>query len=186
MAANHLGRLDAPLLFTIVDRDDFTGWVAKKYQKVPLLRRLVDALHGIWIDRYNPDVQALRQAKAHLRRGGMLGIAPEGTRSPTRALIPAKPGTAFLASMVDVPVVPAAIWGTETVTREWLHLRRPQIHVRFGKPFRVSEVGRKGREKALQRNADEIMCHIAAMLPPPYHGVYRRHPRLVALLSQSG
>jgi 1-acyl-sn-glycerol-3-phosphate acyltransferase len=37
----------------------------------------------------------------------------------------------------------------------------------------------------LQQQTDEIMCRIAAMLPPRYHGVYADHPRLHELLADS-
>jgi 1-acyl-sn-glycerol-3-phosphate acyltransferase len=44
-------------------------------------------------------------------------------------------------------------------------------------------VQREGRDATLQRNTDEIMCRIAAMLPARYRGVYADHPRLKELLA---
>jgi hypothetical protein len=38
----------------------------------------------------------------------------------------------------------------------------------------------------LERNTDEIMCHIATLLPPVYRGVYAEKPRLVELLADAG
>ncbi len=112
----------------------------------------------------------------------MLGIAPEGTRSRTGALIQAKTGTAYLADKARVPVVPAAIYGSESAVRQLFHLHRPAIHIQFGKPLMLEPVSRSNREADLQRNTDEIMCRIAAMLPERYWGVYAEHPRLIELL----
>ncbi len=180
LATNHLSRLDPPLIFVVVDREDLTALAAKKYRRVPLLRQLLEAADVIWLDRSAPDAKALRQALAHLRRGGLLGIAPEGTRSPTQALQRGKPGVAYLAAMAEAPVIPVAIWGTEGWYRHWLRLRRPRLRVRIGPPLRLGPMPRQGRDQWLQERTDQIMAHIAALLPPPYRGVYARHPLLSA------
>jgi 1-acyl-sn-glycerol-3-phosphate acyltransferase len=110
-----------------------------------------------------------------------LGIAPEGTRSLTGAMIPAKTGVAYLADKAGVPIIPVAIWGTEKAVAQLKRLRRPDIHVRFGKPLDLPKLERGDREAALQRNTDLIMCSIARMLPEKYRGVYAGHPCLEAL-----
>jgi 1-acyl-sn-glycerol-3-phosphate acyltransferase len=182
LAANHLGRLDSPLMFSLVDRTDITSLVADKYQHNPLLRPLVNAVHGIWINREQADFRALHQALDYIEGGGMLGIAPEGTRSKTGALMPAKTGVAYLAGHAGVFVVPVGIWGTETAIALLCRLRRPLIHVRIGQPFHLPPLERGDRSASLQKNTAEIMCHIAALLPPAYRGVYAEHPMLRALL----
>jgi 1-acyl-sn-glycerol-3-phosphate acyltransferase len=182
LAANHLGRLDSPLIFSLVDRTNITSLVADKYQNNLLLRPLVNAVHGIWINREQADFRGLRQALDYIQGGGMLGIAPEGTRSRTGALMPAKTGVAYLAERAGVMVVPAGIWGTETAMAQLGRLHRPLIHIRFGQPFRLPPLERGDRSAGLQRNTDEIMCHIAALLPPAYRGVYAEHPKLKKFL----
>jgi 1-acyl-sn-glycerol-3-phosphate acyltransferase len=82
-----------------------------------------------------------------------------------------------------VPVVPAGIYGTEKALGSLARLRRPRIHLRFGIPFTLPTVGRQAREAGLQRNTDEIMCRIAALLPAEYRGVYGQHPRLREILA---
>jgi 1-acyl-sn-glycerol-3-phosphate acyltransferase len=182
MTGNHLGILDAPLVFSFLKREDATSLVAKKHQKNILLRWLVNNADGIWIDRTRPDVGALKQARAHLMNGGLLGIAPEGTRSDTHELITPKTGVAFLASKTGALIVPMGIAGTEDGLRRLFMLRRPKITVRFGEPFYLPPVSPKDRDADLRRNTDEIMCRIAVLLPPKYRGVYADHPRLKALL----
>ncbi len=186
LAVNHLSRLDAPLVFVTVDRDDLTALIARKYRRNPFFRWLVDAVNGIWLDRENPDAQALRTAWNYLRKGGSIGIAPEGTRSrENHALLPGKPGVAYLATKAGVPILPVGIWGTETAIAQLLRLRRPHLYIRFGEPFTLPPLRRKHRDEDLQRNTDEIMCRIAALLPPTYRGVYADHPLLRNLKAQT-
>jgi len=187
LVANHLGRLDSPLLFCLVERSDVTSLVAEKYQNNLLLRPLVNALQGIWINRERADFGALRRALEHLESGGMLGVAPEGTRSKSGALMAAKTGAAYLADRAGVGVLPVGIWGSETAVAKLLRLQRPPIHVRFGRLFQLPPLERGEREAGLKRNTDEIMCQIAALLPENYWGVYAEQPRLKELLgSQMG
>ena len=183
LAANHLSRLDSPLMFSLLERTDITSLVADKYQHNRLLRPLVNAVHGIWINREQADFRALRQALDYIEGGGMLGIAPEGTRSQTGALMPAKTGVAYLAGRAGVFVVPVGIWGTETAIAQLCRLRRPLIHVRIGQPFLLPPLERGDRSASLQKNTAEIMCRIAALLPPAYRGVYAEHPKLKEILA---
>jgi 1-acyl-sn-glycerol-3-phosphate acyltransferase len=185
LAVNHLSRLDPPLIFAILDRDDVTALVAEKYQKYPFFRWIIRIMDGIWINRGEADLGALRQARDFLRGGGILGIAPEGTRSHTGALIRAKTGTAYLADKAGVPVIPVAIFGTDGAIWRALLLQRPRIHVQIGAPVDLLPIEREDREATLQRNTDEIMCRIAAMLPERYRGVYADHPRLKELLAHN-
>lgn len=181
-AINHLGLLDAPLAYVAVNRPDFTGWVADKHRTNRLFAYLVHLGGGIWLDRENVDMQALRSALQVLKQGSMFGLAPEGTRSPTHAMIPAKEGASYLAIASGLPIIPAAITGTETAARAWLRFRRPVLKIRIGKPFQLPPIQRGDRQEAMRRGTDEIMCRIAALLPPEYRGFYAEHPRLKELL----
>ena len=183
LAVNHLARIDPALVFAMLEREDVTGLVADKYLRYPFYRWIANALKGIWINREEADINALRAARNFLLSGGMLGIAPEGTRSRTGALIAAKTGVAYLADKARVPIVPVAVYGTEKAIRELLRLRRPTLKISFGKPFHLPPLAGSDRSAALQRYTEEIMCQIAAMLPPPYRGVYADHPRLKELLA---
>lgn len=180
---NHMSLIDAPLVAVMIDRPDVTALIGDSYQKILPMRWLINAVHGIWINRENADFHALRQALDFLQTGGLLGIAPEGTRSKVGAMIPAKTGVAYLADKAKVPLIPTAISGTEIAFREVRRFHRPRIKVEFGRPFYLPPLDRKDREGSMQRNTDEIMCRIAAMLSPRYRGVYRDHPRLAELLA---
>lgn len=185
MTANHLSVVDAALVFMSLDRQDATGFVAKKHQSNLFYRTVVNLVDGIWLNRYEADTQAVRKARTLLKNGGILGIAPEGTRSSTGALIPGKTGAAYLADISKVPVQPIAIYGTEGAGHRVLRLERPKIQVTFGELYTLPPVDRKDREAGFQRNTDEIMCRIAAMLPPKYRGVYADYPRVQELIDSA-
>ncbi len=185
MVGNHLGYLDAALYFAVLPRSDVKGLVASTYRYVPILNWLVNRAGGIWLNRENSDFHALRQAAAHIQQGGLLGLAPEGVRSPTHQLIQGKVGAAFLAAHTGkVPIVPAAVTGTEKFITQLLRFKRPHFTLTFGKPFTLPPLERKDRAASLQRNTDEIMCRIAVLLPEQYRGVYADHPRLSELLRE--
>src|SRR5687767_5792960 len=129
VAANHLGRLDTAALLCILDREDIIMPVAEKYRDHPLYGAIGRAVNAIWLNRFDADYSALRQIPERLKQGGILVIAPEGTRSKTEALQEGKMGVAFLASKSGYPVLPVAVTGTEDrrVLENLKHFRRSKI-----------------------------------------------------------
>lgn len=185
IASNHIGRLDAILIYDYSDRSDIILLVAEKYREIPLARWFVRQLNAIWIERFNADFSALRQALSRLNKGGVLVLAPEGTRSPNATLQKAWPGASYLAAKAGAPIVPVALVGCEDAKffPNLKHLRRTQVTIYAGEPFTLPPVPVKNREAVLEQCTDEIMCRIAALLPPSYRGYYADHPRLKELLS---
>lgn len=185
VASNHLGRLDAILPYELSPRKDLIMLVAEKYRKNAFFRWMVKQLDGIYIERFNADFASLRTTLRRLKKGEILVLAPEGTRSKTEALIEARPGTGYLAAKAGVPIVPLGVTGTEdrVVVDCLRHFRRAKIVIQIGKPFNLPPIPNQGREQALQHYTDEIMCQIAALLPPAYRGVYANHPRLQEILA---
>jgi 1-acyl-sn-glycerol-3-phosphate acyltransferase len=184
LAPNHVGFMDAPLLFVLVRREDFTALVAKKHQKNLILRTIVNIAGGIWLNRDDADTHAIRAAKNHLQNGGLLGLAPEGTRSRSGTLLQAKTGVAFLAEKAGVPIYPVAISGTYRGFHKLLKFQKPSIVIFFGDPFTPIPVEKGRREEILMQNTEEIMIRLAAMLPPEYRGYYADHPRLLKMLAE--
>ncbi|RPI91694.1 MAG: 1-acyl-sn-glycerol-3-phosphate acyltransferase, partial [Chloroflexi bacterium] len=127
----------------------------------------------------------LRKVISLMEENRILVIAPEGTRSRTGALIEAKPGVSYLAAKLDRPIVPVAITGTEdkVLLANLKKLRRSHITVTAGPAFTLPPLPRENRDEVLKQYTDEIMCHIAAILPEKYRGVYADHPRLKELLA---
>lgn len=185
IAANHLGRLDTAVLLYALDREDIIMPVAEKYKNHPFFSVLARAVNAIWLNRFEADYAAFREILARMEKGGLMVIAPEGTRSKTEALQEAKMGVAYLAAKSGYPVLPVALTGTEDrlVVQNLKRFRRSKITARAGDLFRIEPLPRgRGREEALRAATDEIMCRIAAELPEKYRGVYANHPRLRELL----
>jgi 1-acyl-sn-glycerol-3-phosphate acyltransferase len=184
VAANHLGRLDTAVLLCILDREDIIMPIAEKYKNHPLFGAIGRSANGIWLNRFETDYSALRKILERMHQGGLLIIAPEGTRSKTEAMQEAKMGAAFLASKSGYPVLPVAVTGTEDrgIVENLKHLRRSKIVVTAGDLFYIEIPKGKGREEAMREATDEIMCRIGAKLPEKYRGVYANHPRLKELL----
>lgn len=185
IAANHLGRLDTAVLLCVLDREDIIMAIAEKYKNHPLFGAIGRAVDGIWLNRFEADFSAMRQILERMKRGGLLVIAPEGTRSKTETMQQGKMGVAFLASKSGYPVLPVAVTGTEDrgIVENLKHFRRSKIVVRAGDLMSVEIPKGKGREEAMREATDEIMCRIGVMLPEKYRGVYAEHPRLKELLS---
>jgi len=98
VAANHLGRLDTAVLLCVLDREDIIMPIAEKYKNHPIFGAIGRAANGIWLNRFEADYSALRKILERMEQGGLLIIAPEGTRSKTEAMQEGKMGVAFLAS----------------------------------------------------------------------------------------
>ncbi|TFH37311.1 MAG: 1-acyl-sn-glycerol-3-phosphate acyltransferase [Anaerolineales bacterium] len=182
LVVNHLSVFDLPLIFGLIGSEKVTGWAAEKYQRHPFFGPLLKMAGGIFIERGQVDRDAIDQAVVWLRDGNIFGMAPEGTRSPTHAMARGKTGAAYLAHEAQVLIVPFGIHGTENALSTWLRLRRPTITLHIGVPFRLPKLDPEQRHARLRADTDEIMCHIAALIPTQYHGYYAAHPRLQVLL----
>lgn len=185
LATNHMSRLDVPLLMITTPRHDLIALVADKYKTNILFSFMVQVTGSIWLDRKMADFTAFRSALDYLRKGGVLGIAPEGTRSTVRALLPGKAGAVLLAEKARAPIIPVGIAGTEDSVSQLFHLRRPALVVRYGEPFTLPPMDREDRDAWLQQSTDEIMCRIAVLLPEKYHGAYAGHPRVKELQAET-
>jgi 1-acyl-sn-glycerol-3-phosphate acyltransferase len=184
IATNHLGIVDVPIAFYALERWDMFVVIGEKWRDVGLFRWVGKHFNFIFIDRFNPDVKALRKIISLMKENNILVIAPEGTRSRTGALIEAKPGVSYLATKLDRPIVPVGITGTEdkNIVRNLKRFRRSHITLTAGQAFTLPPLPRENRDEVLKGYTDEIMCRIAALLPEKYRGVYADHPRLKELL----
>lgn len=184
VVSNHLGRLDAILGVLLTDRDDFILMIAEKYQKYAFWRWWAKKVNALWLNRYEADFHAMREVFRRLNQGEILGLAPEGTRSLTETLAEGKPGAVYLAAKTSLPLIPVGVTGTEdrVVKARLTHLKRLDIRIRIGEPIYLPPMDRKNRDAFLQQNTEEIMCQIAALLPPEYRGFYAGYPRVQEII----
>ncbi len=171
LASNHRSYFDVVALAIIAARLGrpvrFLG--KREIFDAPVVGPIARALGGISVDRGSGSDQALRAAQRALEAGELLVILPQGTIPRGEAffdpVLRAKTGTARLAALTGVPVVPIGLWGTERV---WPRSARvptvttfahpPKIRVRVGAPVRL------GLEDAVADSA-AIMKAIVALLP---------------------
>ncbi|GFZ83971.1 lysophospholipid acyltransferase family protein [Nesterenkonia alkaliphila] len=106
--------------------------------------------------------------------GDLLGIYPEGTRSPDGRLYRGKLGVAQLALRAQVPVIPMALIGTDKV--QPLDRNIPRIHrvgLIIGEPMRFdSFYGNVGDRFAQRAVTDQIMSQIMRLSGQEYVDVY--------------
>lgn len=181
VVSNHLSMMDAPIVFLNCPRR-MVVFAADKWKHTPGLKHLCETVGVIWVARGEADLDAIKTSIAFLKAGGVMGMAPEGTRSHIAQLQRGKTGAAYLADRARVPLVPVAVTGSQNVGSSLKRLRRAVVTYTIGQPFWLPSDGRAKGEK-LQAYTDLIMCHIAALLPPEYRGVYHDHPILAQLLN---
>jgi len=186
IAANHIGLADAFLPFYIINNTNLVLLVGEKWEKLWIMRWLGRGLNFLFVDRFNPDLKAIREVITRMKHGEVLVITPEGTRSKVGTLLEGKPGVSYLAAKLGYPLIPAGISGTFDADffGQLKRLHRPHVIVQIGPAFSLAPLPTEAqsRAEALKTDTDEIMCRIAASLPPQQHGVYASHPRLKELL----
>ena len=163
VCSSHMSNLDPLLLAARLPRVPHAMAKAEMFRN-PVLRAYLNQCNCFPVRRGEPDRRAIRAALAVLKSGGVLVLFPEGHRSYGKGLLPFEPGAGYLAVRAGVPVLPCAVWGTETVlSRGALIPRRAPIHLRVGEPF----VPLPGAPAEVSR---EIRRRVAAMLPASYRG----------------
>jgi 1-acyl-sn-glycerol-3-phosphate acyltransferase len=169
VAINHLSLIDVPLLFTILPRRGVC-LAAERLQNSGWARRFLDLAQTIYVHRGERDEEALERALAVLRAGGLIGLAPEGTRSHSGGLTRGHTGVAYLAAEAPAPILPIAAFGHERLVGNLKRLRRTDMYVRVG-PLMAPTPGDTTAAK-LARDTERVMIALASMLPPAYRGVY--------------
>ncbi len=183
VVANHLHWLDSPLLMTVLPfrAHVFAG---EKWAKHWLIGPLLRSVGAIFVNRGQVDRRALRKALEVLEAGGVLGLAPEGTRSKTGVLQHGRSGASYLAYHSGAPLVPIVASGQEHVVSSWFRLRRARVRVAIGQAFALPPAEGKVNMAQLDVFTEEIMYRLAALLPAAYRGVYAdvadKRPELLA------
>lgn len=169
IAVNHLSMLDVAVLLTVLPRRGVC-LATDNLRQYPWLRWFLAIGQTIYVRRGEADREALAKGRAVLGAGGLLGLAPEGTRSKTGGLLRGQVGAAWLAAEASAPIVPVAVWGQERIGRNLRRLRRTRVHVCVGEPVAVALGERTAT--VLQEATERVMLALARMLPEKYRGVY--------------
>jgi 1-acyl-sn-glycerol-3-phosphate acyltransferase len=186
LASNHLSFADhffgpEPLPRKVVflaKSEYFTG----KGIKGLASRAFFSGVGQIPIDRTGGEAseRALRSGLRVLASGNVLGIYPEGTRSPDGRLYRGRTGVARLALESRAPVVPCAMMNTFEFLPPGSHSPRFDLRpgVIFGQPMEFSRYyGRETDREALRAVTDEIMAEIDKLSGQEYVNIYAQQAK---------
>jgi 1-acyl-sn-glycerol-3-phosphate acyltransferase len=164
LASNHQSFIDSVFLplvvrrrVTFVAKAEYfesrkTAWFLRAVGMIPLKR-----------DGGTASARALAAAAEVLQSGGVLGIYPEGTRSPDGRLYRGHTGAARLSQQCAAPVVPVAQFGTaqvQPIGSRWPKLFR-RVTLKMGPPLRWQGTGDEAND--LRQFTDRLMAAIAAL-----------------------
>ncbi|MGW0036082.1 lysophospholipid acyltransferase family protein [Gordonia sp. NPDC003376] len=180
LASNHLAVMDSfflPLMcprriYFLAKNEYFTGpglkgafqrWFYTAVGQIPIDRSGAEAASG-----------ALTAASRQLDKGDLMGMYPEGTRSPDGRLYKGKTGLARIALETGVPVIPVAMINTNKFNPPGTVLFRPtKITVRIGKPLNFDRYeGMQGNRFIERAVTDEIMYELMQLSGQQYVDVY--------------
>ena len=180
LASNHLSFIDSVFLPLVIERrgtflaksDYYTargikGWAIKNFLK---------AAGMLPIDRSGGKASeaSLRTGLGVLGRGEVLGIYPEGTRSPDGRLYRGRTGVARMVLEAGVPVIPVAMIDTEKVMPIGQRLPKVRrIGVVIGEPLDFSRFDGMESDRFILRSiTDEIMYELSHLGNQEYVDVY--------------
>ena len=180
LASNHLAVADSFLLPLQLKRR-MTFLAKSEYFTEPGLKGFVKkqfftGVGQVPVDRSggNAAQAAMDTAVRLLREGNLLGIYPEGTRSPDGRLYKGKTGVARMALEAGVPVIPVAMIGTDKVNPIGSTLWRPgHVHVKIGEPLDFSRYEGMAGDRFIERSmTDEIMYSLMELSGQTYVDLY--------------
>lgn len=162
LAMNHESALDIPIAVVASPRP-ITFMAKTELYKNAFASWSVHELGGFRVDRDRFDIGAVRIGLAVLGRREVLGMYPEGTRSPGE-LLPFLRGAAWLALRSGAPLLPLSLDGTERA-RQAKRPRRVQVRARFGHAIETEPVqGPAARRRRAEELTDELRRRIQAGL----------------------
>ncbi len=181
LASNHLSYADwlfmpltLPRRVTFVAKAEYftspgiKGWIQKKFfsgaGQVPIDRSSASAAED-----------AIRTGLRILREGKLLGIYPEGTRSPDGRLYRGKTGVARMALEAGVPVIPVGLIGMADIQPGGGGMPKigRKVELRIGKPLDFSRyAGMEGDRFVLRSITDEIMYELMVLSGQEYVDTY--------------
>ena len=170
---NHTTNVEGPLYYVTLFPRRMTALGKAELWKNPVTRFFMNAWEVIPLNRGAGDREAIRKGLEALEAKMFLGIAPEGTRSKTGALMKGHRGASFFATAKRVPIYPIAQWGLMDWPKYLLKLRRCPVSVKVGEPFFLEKkVPGEITSQDRHRMTDQMMYRIASLLPEELRGPY--------------
>lgn len=140
LAFNHFSWLDPPVFGLFSPRT--IHFMAKaEAHAIPGLGQLIRSFGTFAVRRGESDRDAVRRMRQVVRDGHALGLFVEGTRQLSGVPGEVKPGASMVALQESVPVVPAAIHGSQ----DWRPGNFAPVSVAWGEPLRFDGLPRNGK-----------------------------------------
>jgi 1-acyl-sn-glycerol-3-phosphate acyltransferase len=157
VAANHVSYLDPPVIGVALRRRPI--FIAKEgLFRIPVIGRFVKSF-SFPLNRNKPQPSTIKEAVCRLKKGDIIVLFPEGSRSPDGSMLDPKRGVGLIASISEVPVVPVLIEGTDIALPVGARFIRPaKIRVKFGSHFKIEK--KEGGKQFQERVSREIMDRI--------------------------
>ncbi len=170
---NHVSNLDPPALIPLLPGMPVV-MLKRSLMRIPLLGTAMRLGRFIPVDRDGNRESAMQAAKDSarvLQDGLSLLIFIEGTRSRDGRLLPFKRGPFHLAQSTGAPIVPIALWGTESMMKKGSAAVTPgTVHIRFLPPVHPAGYPRRNDIH------DAVRASILAALPPHMHPLASTEP----------
>lgn len=170
LAANHTCPYDVPLLIRHTPRRvDFVS--IAEVMRLPAVGPFYRGMNAFALDRTRRDAGAVRTILDRLAHGRVVGMFPEGGFRRGEASVvrsrKIKAGIGRVALLADVPIVPAAVVGSEAYARvaSWLPVRGVRYGVAYGEP-----IAPEGEPSAIEARLVDAICalhgELTTRLPP--------------------
>ena len=161
LACNHVSSFDPWVLGMPLWPKRFLRFMAKSELYWPPLKYVLNGVGAFPVRRGQRDVQAIETAVQLAREGHVVTMFPEGTRR-TKGLVKrfeARPrsGAARIALEAGVPLVPAAVKGTDKL------LRLGRLSVVYGTPVEIDDLRGRDVADAAHEATDRLMTRIAEL-----------------------
>ena len=172
LATNHINFLEVPLVYIWLQPRPVEALIKIETMKNPFFGLLMKLWGGIPVKRGQYDRTALIQTIDSLKRGNILAIAPEGTRSKSGTLLQGQPGIIPVAQKSGAPILPLVFYGHEDFWENLKKFRKTDFKIVVGEPFQIKDPGSTFSREMRKEIADQIMFQLAVLLPEKYRGVY--------------
>lgn len=146
--SNHRSYFDIPVFY--VSAPTLTGFVAKKEMaKIPLLKNWMKNINCLFLDRENirEGLKTILEGIDKIKNGHSMYIAPEGTRSQSKEMLPFKEGSFKMAEKSGCPIIPVCITGTDDVLENhspWI--KKTHVIIEYCKPIYIKELSKDDRK----------------------------------------
>jgi 1-acyl-sn-glycerol-3-phosphate acyltransferase len=172
LASNHASFLDPPLVGAGLNRP--LNFLARESLfRFPVVGWVLREINAVPVDRDGGGARGLKAIMGRLKAGGGIVLFPEGTRTLTGRLQPARSGIGLTVIKSTAPVVPVRVFGTFEAYGKSARFPRPHpIAVKYGHVRQFAELRAeaercsKERLKGIyQEVADELMRAIGGLEP---------------------